>query len=133
MYVVSTAGHGGVMVPVDLAEKYFRPAALAPEILDRFNSRTGSWYCFEEDCGWCVPVIELLNNPKTTFNFISPWCKGDRKKTLEIAKKSASTWYPEYYKAIAKEEPEQVANPEPDQGGLKLVAPWLREGVRPCS
>ena len=49
MHVVTTAGHGGVHLVSELADKI--PAGLADDSF--LKSRT--W--FEEDCDWCIPFV----------------------------------------------------------------------------
>lgn len=52
MRVVSTAGHGGVMVTLKAAEKY-----LSEEARKR-GQVYGNYLCYEEDCELSIPVFE---------------------------------------------------------------------------
>lgn len=54
-YSVSTAGHGGVMVRRELAEKVFRKEALDCGFTE------GAYLCFEEDCDEPVALRELMD------------------------------------------------------------------------
>ena len=54
-YSVSTAGHGGVMVRRELAEKIFRKEALDCGFTE------GAYLCFEEDCDEPVALRELMD------------------------------------------------------------------------
>lgn len=54
-YSVSTAGHGGVMVRRELAEKVFRKEAL------NCGFTEGAYLCFEEDCDEPVALRELMD------------------------------------------------------------------------
>ncbi len=53
VYEVSTAGHGGVMIDVEIA-----PHILSPEAVQK-GYRDGIYYCYEEDCAACIPLREL--------------------------------------------------------------------------
>ena len=55
IYSVSTAGHGGVMISVELA-----PHILSYEAL-QIGFQEGGFYCFEEDCDESVPLRELYD------------------------------------------------------------------------
>lgn len=55
IYSVSTAGHGGLMISADLANRI-----LSPEAIDK-GYRYGSYYCYEEDCDRCIPLRELYD------------------------------------------------------------------------
>lgn len=55
IYSVSTAGHGGIMISADLANRI-----LSPEAIDK-GYRYGSYYCYEEDCDRCIPLRELYD------------------------------------------------------------------------
>ena len=55
IYSVSTAGHGGIMIAADLANRI-----LSPEAIDK-GYRYGSYYCYEEDCDRCIPLRELYD------------------------------------------------------------------------
>ena len=54
-YSVSTAGHGGVMVRRELAEKVFRKEARECGFME------GAWLCYEEDCDGPVALRELMD------------------------------------------------------------------------
>ena len=54
-YSVSTAGHGGVMVHRDLADKVFRKEA------KECGFAEGVYLCFEEDCDGPVALRELMD------------------------------------------------------------------------
>lgn len=52
VYVVSTAGHGGIIVADCVADKYLSDAA--KEVADNAYG----WWHFEEDCDWAVFAYE---------------------------------------------------------------------------
>ena len=49
---ISTPSHGGIMVYKTIAELNLTPEALA------IGERFGSFYCYEEDCNWAIPLFE---------------------------------------------------------------------------
>ncbi len=51
---VSTAGHGGLMVAIGLAERVLTPEALKVA----HPGRCGMYACFEEDCSYAVAFFE---------------------------------------------------------------------------
>ena len=55
IYIVSTAGHGGIMIAEELA-----PYVLSPEALSE-GMREGGYYCYEEDALQCIPLRELYD------------------------------------------------------------------------
>lgn len=52
--MVSTASHGGIMIPEAIATQRLSPAAQKRAL--RFEG----FYCYEEDCDWAIPTLELL-------------------------------------------------------------------------
>lgn len=48
VWVVDTAGHGGVMVSTAMAEKHLSEEAR------KLGDQWGNWYCYEEDVDWCI-------------------------------------------------------------------------------
>ena len=48
VYVVHTAGHGGIIVSASVADRYLSARAKA------VGELSGGWYHFEEDCDWAV-------------------------------------------------------------------------------
>lgn len=55
VYSVSTAGHGGLMAHLDVAEKVFSGAAR------KCGFTEGRYLCFEEDCDEQVAIRELMD------------------------------------------------------------------------
>ncbi len=55
IYVVSTAGHGGLMIRTELASHILTPEALAEGVV------ADEYYCYEEDAGKNVPLRELYD------------------------------------------------------------------------
>lgn len=52
VYEVDTAGHGGILVDVDVA-----PELLSPAAIER-GWHWGQWYAYEEDCLWAFFAYE---------------------------------------------------------------------------
>lgn len=77
IHVVSTAGHGGVMISVGLAKKILSAAA------QKRGEVYGGYLCYEEDCDCLMPLLEL------------PELRGSN-TTDEGLIKSLSLWHPEY-------------------------------------
>ncbi len=50
---VSTEGHGGLMITKAFAEKHLSDSAKKRAL------RYSHYYCYEEDCDWAIPVLEL--------------------------------------------------------------------------
>jgi len=80
--VVSTAGHGGIMISEALAKSKLPPIALKKAI---FYS---GYYCFEEDCAYAIPSL-IMNIPLEYA-------------TREQLEKVVKDWYPEIYEAFTK-------------------------------
>ncbi|MCH5165087.1 MAG: DUF3849 domain-containing protein [Clostridiales bacterium] len=55
IYSVSTAGHGGIMIAADLAQRILSPEAIEVGVRD------GGYFCYEEDCDQDVPLRELYD------------------------------------------------------------------------
>ena len=55
IYLVSTAGHGGIMIAADLAQHI-----LSPEAVEK-GYRYGGYYCYEEDCDKYISLRELYD------------------------------------------------------------------------
>ena len=53
--MVSTAGHGGIMVHKD-AMKFFHPAVKLASV---YGGNCGDYICFEEDCEMVIVLYEL--------------------------------------------------------------------------
>ncbi|MDF2879967.1 MAG: hypothetical protein K0R54_524 [Clostridiaceae bacterium] len=80
---VSTAGHGGIMVSIPFANKHFSKEAIAEALV------YGNYYCYEEDCGYAIPLYELKDKWNEIFGD-----KADKhEKTLL---KTLSSYFPNY-------------------------------------
>ena len=122
IYIVSTAGHGGIMIAEELA-----PYVLSPEALSE-GMREGRYYCYEEDALQCIPLRELydkgiLNDKhsyfkayhvKTEENGRIPFSSAtDEEKKRFIAEwnktinESLATWNKEYWQKYQKAEQHQ--------------------------
>ena len=61
---VSTAGHGGYMLTEKFAKSHLSKEAL--ELADiyeegKYVQTLRRFYCYEEDCDWAIPALELLD------------------------------------------------------------------------
>ena len=122
IYIVSTAGHGGIMIAEELA-----PYVLSPEALSE-GMREGGYYCYEEDALQCIPLRELydkgiLNDEHRYFkayhvkseeNGRIPFSSAtDEEKKKFIAEwnktinESLATWNKEYWQKYQKAEQHQ--------------------------
>ena len=122
IYIVSTAGHGGIMIAEELA-----PYVLSPEALSE-GMREGGYYCYEEDALQCIPLRELydkgiLNDEHRYFkayhvkseeNGRIPFSSAtDEEKKRFIAEwnktinESLATWNKEYWQKYQKAEQHQ--------------------------
>lgn len=122
IYIVSTAGHGGIMIAEELA-----PYVLSPEALSE-GMREGGYYCYEEDALQCIPLRELydkgiLNEDHSYFkayhvkskeNGRIPFSSAtDEEKKKFIAEwnktinESLATWNKEYWQKYQKAEQHQ--------------------------
>jgi hypothetical protein len=54
---VSTSGHGGYMFTEEFAKKNLSERALA--FAKVYSAQR--YYCYEEDCDWAIPALELLD------------------------------------------------------------------------
>lgn len=94
MRSVSTDGHGGLMLTKKFAEKHLSESAL------KRGFRYGEYYCYEEDCAWSIPTLEI----KESWD---KWYDEDtdaEKRLLE----TISTYYADYLieRGIAPLEPQ---------------------------
>jgi hypothetical protein len=94
--IVSTAGHGGLMIGKGVAKKYLSPEAI------HMGMEYGSYLCYEEDVAYTIPLYDseaLLKLVNDKHVFTKEVSKGDLEKTLQ-------DYYPKYfdaeYKAKAK-------------------------------
>lgn len=142
IYIVSTAGHGGIMIAEELA-----PYVLSPEALSE-GMREGGYYCYEEDALQCIPLRELydkgiLNDEHRYFkayhvkseeNGRIPFSSAtDQEKKRFIAEwnktinESLATWNKEYWQKYQKEEQsyEKIKNDEI----TRIVESFVQEGT----
>ncbi len=122
IYIVSTAGHGGIMIAEELA-----PYVLSPEALSE-GMREGGYYCYEEDALQCIPLRELydkgiLNDEhsyfkayhvKTEENGRIPFSSAtaeEKKRFIaewnDTVNESLATWNKEYWKKYQEAEQNQ--------------------------
>lgn len=89
-YSVSTAGHGGVMVRQELAEKEFRKEARECGFVE------GVWLCYEADCDGPVALRELMDKKL----YQAPVNRYFRPGEYEaVINRSLQTYHPEYWQA----------------------------------
>ena len=93
-YSVSTAGHGGVMVHRDLADKVFRKEA------KECGFAEGVYLCFEEDCGGPVALRELMDKKLYQAPVNQYFRPGEYEAVIN---RSLQTYHPEYWQAREKD------------------------------
>jgi hypothetical protein len=81
---VSTAGHGGVMIKIDVAEKFLSKEAIA------LGTRYRDYITYEEDCAFAIPFFELKHLWSKMYNN-----KSNEEIELSLMM-SLSTWYADY-------------------------------------
>jgi len=60
IWEVDTAGHGGIMIHRDVAEKRLSVAAKKEENTPYcYTGKNASYYAYEEDAGWAIPANEI--------------------------------------------------------------------------
>ena len=89
-YSVSTAGHGGVMVRRELAEKVFRKEARECGFME------GAWLCYEEDCDGPVALRELMDKKLYQAPVNQYFRPGEYEAVIN---RSLQTYHPEYWQA----------------------------------
>lgn len=93
-YSVSTAGHGGVMVRQELAEKAFRKEARKCGFVE------GAWLCYEEDCDGPVALRELMDKKMYQAPVNQYFRPGEYEAVIN---RSLQTYHPEYWQAQEKD------------------------------
>ena len=93
-YSISTAGHGGVMVRRELAEKVFRKETRECGFVE------GAWLCYEEDCDGPVALRELMDKKLYQAPVNQYFRPGEYEAVIN---RSLQTYHPEYWQARAKD------------------------------
>lgn len=93
-YSVSTAGHGGVMVHRDLADKVFRKEA------KECGFAEGVYLCFEEDCDGPVALRELMDKKLYQAPVNQYFGPGEYEKVID---RSLQHYHTEYWQAREKD------------------------------
>ena len=93
-YSVSTAGHGGVMVHRDLADKVFRKEA------KECGFAEGVYLCFEEDCDGPVALRELMDKKLYQAPVNQYFGPGEYEKVID---RSLQHYHPEYWHVREKD------------------------------
>ena len=93
-YSVSTAGHGGVMVHRDLADKVFRKEA------KECGFAEGVYLCVEEDCDGPVALRELMDKKLYQAPVNQYFGPGEYEKVID---RSLQHYHPEYWQAREKD------------------------------
>ena len=107
VFLVSTAGHGGVMVRKNAAG-FLSPEARKVALNER------NYLCFEEDCDEAVAMRELLDKKL----WKPPDCIADKPGYEDAIDSSLQRWHPEYWEkrektVAAKGSPTSDSEPEP--------------------
>ena len=85
---VSTSSHGGFMISRGFADEHLTFAAR-----NRGMRYTGDYLCYEEDCDWAIPAIELPEYWEEIFRWSSEDVQKDPYTHLLT---SLSRWHPDY-------------------------------------
>lgn len=88
VYSVSTAGHGGIMVHLDVAEKVFSGAAR------KCGFTEGRYLCFEEDCDEQVAIRELMDKKLFKAPVNDRFPPGQYEKVIDA---SIQAYHPDYW------------------------------------
>ena len=88
VYLVSTPGHGGVMVANNMAE-ILSPAAR------KCGQKQNGFLCYEEDCGEAVVFRELLDKKL----WVIPERVKDKAAFEESINRSLRQWNPDYWRS----------------------------------
>ena len=107
-YSVSTAGHGGVMVYRDLADKVFRKEA------KECGFAEGVYLCFEEDCDRPVALRELMDKKLYQAPVNQYFGPGEYEKVID---RSLRRYHPEYWKVREKAMAEESRQPKKKERG----------------
>ena len=90
VYTVSTAGHGGIMVLREVAERIFTKEAQECGFLE------GGYLCFEEDCDAAVAIRELLDKGLMKAPVNEHYKEGEYSEVID---RVVQQWNPEYWVA----------------------------------
>ena len=112
---VSTPRHGGIAIAKGYAEKHLSEAAREKAIFQN------SYYFFEEDCDWAIPMFELKELWEVYFK---PSFKKDKEQYLL---ESLSGWNADYLIKIGV-----TPLAEQYQYYLQSFAVCKREAEKPC-
>lgn len=88
VYTVSTAGHGGIMAHLDVAEKVFSGAARKCGFIE------GRYLCFEEDCDEQVALRELMDKKLFKAPVNDRFPPGQYEKVIDA---SIQAYHPDYW------------------------------------
>lgn len=88
VYSVSTAGHGGLMAHLDVAEKVFSGAAR------KCGFTEGRYLCFEEDCDEQVAIRELMDKKLFKAPVNDQFPPGQYEKVIDA---SIQAYHPDYW------------------------------------
>ena len=101
-YSVSTAGHGGVMVSRELADKVLCKEAKTCGFMER------GYLCFEEDCAAPVALRELMDRGLYQAPVNEYFAPGEYEAVIND---SLQTFHPEYWQAREKMRAEKARTP----------------------
>ena len=88
VYSVSTAGHGGLMAHLDVADKVFSVAA------QKCGFTEGRYLCFEEDCDEQVALRELMDKKLFKAPVNDQFSPGQYEKVIDS---SIQAYHPDYW------------------------------------
>lgn len=91
VFMVTTAGHGGVMIRREIAPAILSRAARNYGFTDK------GYICYEEDCRATIPLRELIGRKliKTPTNY-------EDQEYVDILEHSIQQWFPEYWEVQQK-------------------------------
>lgn len=92
MRLISTPGHGGIVISKKFAEKNLSTAAL------KRGTIYGNYYSYEEDCDYAIALFEIK---KAWDNFFTEYCSEEERERSLL--KSLSMWNADYLLEIGIE------------------------------
>jgi len=87
VFIVDTAGHGGMAISKGLALRLLSKTAIEQAAIDY-----GAYYWFEEDCAISIPLVDS----NYILDLFCTKLQRDKSKTYEIASESNKHYFPNY-------------------------------------
>lgn len=99
IYEVDTAGHGGILVKTDVAQRYLSDAAI-----EEGDTRMSGWLAYEEDCDWAIfayeqPALYAAARARAGCSLKTP------EETKQGARETLQSWKQIYLLTVEPETP----------------------------